>query len=1054
MKKLFKKLSMILCAALACVCTALGFSMLTDDIGFSTLDGTVQTAEAADATFYATPLVGDDYDTTTVYTDPRSANEDNRLNLWMKASDGTTDKTIKDTGWLSWDNNEHPYASGDVGYNHYRTYIRINEQSLGEFMDERSSQNISFALGYWTSALAATIRFTNLSAADATYVTFIAGFQLYDYGTSAEPISKALPHNVTVELSGSSEDYDADEVKPYVTPLVDSDYGTATTRATDDSGVSVWLKTNLGATYGTSFFFGDTSGWVDTITSGTSAYTHYTNYIRINGKALSNYTDTTDIQVGYWASASNYCVCIRFPSLSPSTAEYVTFLSGFNLWNKSEQKTRASLPSTVTVRLALSSTYNRYIATSDLGLYATPMVGDDYTASGVNVQEEDSSHFTVWMKASNGTNSIGAENVWSDLVHCDKVGSSTIAYNHYENYVKVNGRPASHYFGSSGYYQIFYGDDGNIGIRFYVDATKYSNPISSKIIKSVTIVKGFHLHSVSGTTVYKYGVELPESVTVTFSDDNSAGRWQAYTYDPRDMYCVPVEGLAQTDTTIGTTNHIGNAADSDMSIWLATNLGLCCETIWSAHGLYSLGVLNVTSSSNATIWNNIVENVSFSVRTDSGFVMNTLAKLNQEGYIKELVLGWYGSGVFCLRIHSDGKFTPASVDYVSIAKGFRMYDKNGTAMGTESKHTTTITFIKDSSRAYSGFEGYDTKRTPTGATNITLPSTAEFVDGHIDTSGLKVTLTYAGYTGQTWYNGNLSTTQGDIADETVTAGADSGIVVFSTTTFVSGNSTTSQGKKKIEVSYVYGGIALGKSQHVVYWTPIDESLFSTFNISAGTGSSVADVYLPWGATNQSAGLRFYANISKEQYQALVSSGYSVAYGVIISPADYIAAGMDSTKNSNAASFDFDMEDCEVGKRVLKIAGGTLYDSASSITCNYAQDGYYQYRCAMNNIHERNYVTKFAVRGYLELTKDGVTYTVYTDYDTTKSRSISDIALANILSVSVSDATEPLTAAYKQAVCDKYGEETAIILYKFAYPKTDWKTSVADNVNDIPADGWA
>lgn len=61
----------------------------------------------------------------------------------------------------------------------------------------------------------------------------------------------------------------------------------------------------------------------------------------------------------------------------------------------------------------------------------------------------------------------------------------------------------------------------------------------------------------------------------------------------------------------------------------------------------------------------------------------TFEQHNAEGVaLERYLLGWYGKGLFCLRIHTGGsKLTYANLETVTLLKGFRMYNSEAQALG-------------------------------------------------------------------------------------------------------------------------------------------------------------------------------------------------------------------------------------------------------------------------------------------------------------------------------------------------------------------------------------
>ena len=131
-----------------------------------------------------------------------------------------------------------------------------------------------------------------------------------------------------------------------------------------------------------------------------------------------------------------------------------------------------------------------------------------------------------------------------------------------------------------------------------------------------------------------------------------------------------------------------------------------------------------------------------------------------------------------------------------------------------------------------------------------------------------------------------------------------------------------------------------------------------------------------------SGIRFTTLLKETDLNTLVDDyDVDVSYGTLIIPYDYL----EFRQLPNLEDFDINDDLTLEKKEILKIA--STYSEVNS-------DGYVVYRGAMRNLYEENYERLFAGRGYMEITLNGKTITVYTPFNEQDNiRSIRQISQA-------------------------------------------------------------
>ncbi len=166
-----------------------------------------------------------------------------------------------------------------------------------------------------------------------------------------------------------------------------------------------------------------------------------------------------------------------------------------------------------------------------------------------------------------------------------------------------------------------------------------------------------------GKIIYTEGNTTEEcEVNVTVierTSDYSAGK----------MYVIPQDGYYE-----GEDGGDRKLNDGGISIWFTTNAGYGQEGKFKG-----LAEIRYDSDAYAGIYDDLKAHVLLNGKT--------FDQLNETGAgLTRMLMGWYGTGLYCLRIHTDGTFKYTDLQTVTILRGFQMYatvDNNVKAIGAK-----------------------------------------------------------------------------------------------------------------------------------------------------------------------------------------------------------------------------------------------------------------------------------------------------------------------------------------------------------------------------------
>lgn len=186
--------------------------------------------------------------------------------------------------------------------------------------------------------------------------------------------------------------------------------------------------------------------------------------------------------------------------------------------------------------------------------------------------------------------------------------------------------------------------------------------------------------------------------------------------------------------------------------------------------------------------------------------------------------------------------------------------------------------------------------------------------------------------------------------------------------------------------------ALNRTGRIFFGYLIDGQLCPAGTVFDSTsGKTITAVFAKFGMINGASartdtptGIRFQTYFDKSVYDILTAAGYTVAFGTLIIPADFITEN--GAVNYNLLTLDTQLTTLNIASTKQFTVGNYMY-----------------YNAAVVNVKEGNYNRQFLARGYMQITKDGETTTYYAGVND-NARTIVEIAqkaLADVFAVKTS-----------------------------------------------------
>ena len=191
---------------------------------------------------------------------------------------------------------------------------------------------------------------------------------------------------------------------------------------------------------------------------------------------------------------------------------------------------------------------------------------------------------------------------------------------------------------------------------------------------------------------------------------------------------------------------------------------------------------------------------------------------------------------------------------------------------------------------------------------------------------------------------------------------------------------------------------LNRTGRIFFGYLIDGQLCPAGTVFDSTsGKTITAVFAKFGMINGASartdtptGIRFQTYFDKSVYDILTAAGYTVSFGTLIIPADFITEN--GAVNYNLLTLDTQLTTLNIASTKQFTVGDYMY-----------------YNAAVVNVKEGNYNRQFLARGYMQITKDGETTTYYAGVND-NARTIVEIAQK-----ALSDVFAVKTSLYQYAV---------------------------------------
>lgn len=246
-------------------------------------------------------------------------------------------------------------------------------------------------------------------------------------------------------------------------------------------------------------------------------------------------------------------------------------------------------------------------------------------------------------------------------------------------------------------------------------AVTYSNgDVEEKTVtKDMITVDPANVGVVKGKILYtESSKSFTVDVDVTVTERTTA-------FDATNIYPIPLDGYYTGEDGGDRTLN-----DSGISIWFTTNAGFGEEKAYDGLG---------------EKWYSDDEAVHKIVKAHVLINGKTFDELNAEGAgLARYLLGWYGNGKFCLRIHTDGSFRYDSVETITLLKGFQMYSNALQPLGVPTPCDYTLEAC-----AKPGTSDKMLVRKTESIEVVTAPTkTAYYTDEEFDVTGMTIKAVY------------------------------------------------------------------------------------------------------------------------------------------------------------------------------------------------------------------------------------------------------------------------------------------------------------------------
>ena len=223
-----------------------------------------------------------------------------------------------------------------------------------------------------------------------------------------------------------------------------------------------------------------------------------------------------------------------------------------------------------------------------------------------------------------------------------------------------------------------------------------------------------NLGKVKGKVTYAVGTQKQTcEIDVTVTERTSE-------YTAANIYPIPLDGYYAGED--GGDRELG---DSGINVWFTTNAGYGGED-----GKYNgLGEIRYETQE---LFNVINSHVLINGKT--------FTELNDEGAgLTRYLMGWYGKGKFCLRIHTDGSFKYGDVKTITLLKGFQLYNTSLQPLGVP----TPCDYTMEAANKTGSSNKMLVRKTESAEVETAPTKTEYYTDEEFDVKGMTIRAVYA-----------------------------------------------------------------------------------------------------------------------------------------------------------------------------------------------------------------------------------------------------------------------------------------------------------------------
>lgn len=219
-------------------------------------------------------------------------------------------------------------------------------------------------------------------------------------------------------------------------------------------------------------------------------------------------------------------------------------------------------------------------------------------------------------------------------------------------------------------------------------------------------------------TYTESGITKVCEVTVTV-----VARTSAFTAE--NIYVIPIDGYYA-----GEDGGDRKFDDDGPNIWFTTNAGYKQEKLFSG----------LTGGQGGWYDQDTFKSVYSEIKAHVLINEKTLDEFNADGKkLTRLLLGWYGDGLFTLRMHKENTFNASDVQTITLLKGFRMYSTSAQALGAPTPCDYTYTVVAKPGTTSDQMLVRKTEK----LTIVSAPTKTEYTEGDkFDPTGMTVKAVY------------------------------------------------------------------------------------------------------------------------------------------------------------------------------------------------------------------------------------------------------------------------------------------------------------------------